>query len=83
MQGWAHGNEKFGINFHLRRKLFLIVNFHFSLAKAAMNTSHLCKLRKDYLTGIGNSARVLTKRLHFFIFPLPKAEQRPLRTCQL
>ncbi len=39
------------------------------------------KLHKDYLTGIG--AMLLTKLLHFFIFQLPKAEQTPLRTCQL
>jgi hypothetical protein len=30
------------------------------------------KLRKDYLTGIGHGAVVLTKRLHFLIFPIAK-----------
>jgi hypothetical protein len=54
----------------------------FSLVKAAMNATRLCKLRKDYPTGIGNGAMVLTKRLHFFIFQLPKAEERPLHTLQ-
>ncbi len=47
-----------------------------------MNATRLCKLRKDYPTGIGNGAMVLTKRLHFFIFQLPKAEERPLHTLQ-
>jgi hypothetical protein len=60
--------------------VFLIL---ISIVKAAMNAPHLCKLRKDYLTGIGKGAMVLTKRLHFFIFQLPKAEERPLRTCKL
>jgi hypothetical protein len=45
----------------VRNKKILIVIFHFSLVKATMNAPHLCKLRKDCLTGIGNGARVLTK----------------------
>jgi hypothetical protein len=32
----------------------------------------LVKLCKDYLTAIGHGAVVLTKRLYFFIFQLPK-----------
>jgi hypothetical protein len=75
--------KKFGINCPLWNKLFLAFIFHCSLLKAAMNAPHLCKLRKDYLKGIGQSAIVLTKYLHFLIFQLPKAEKRPLRTCQL
>jgi hypothetical protein len=67
----------------MRNKLFLIVIHRFSLVNAAMNALHFCKLRKDCLTGISHGAMVLTKRLHVFIFQLPKAEQRPLRTCQL
>ncbi len=76
-------DEKFGISCQLRNKLCLIVNHHFSLVKAAMNAPHLCKLRKACLTGTGHGATVLTKRLHFFIFQLPKAEQKPFRPCQL
>jgi hypothetical protein len=34
-------------------------------------------LHKDCHTGIGQGAMVFTKRLHFFIFRLPKAEQGP------
>jgi hypothetical protein len=68
--------KKFGINCQLQNKLVLIVIFHFSLIKAAMNASHLYKLHKDCLTGVGHGAMVLTKRLHFFIFQLPTAEQR-------
>jgi hypothetical protein len=30
-----------------------------------------------------NCVMLLTKRLDFFIFQLPKEEQRPLRICQL
>jgi hypothetical protein len=60
----------------------LIFIFHFALVKATMNAPHLCELRKDYLTGISHVTSVLTKRFHFFIFQLPMAEQRPLRTCQ-
>jgi hypothetical protein len=54
---------------------FFIFIFHFLLVKAAVNALHLCKLHKDCHTGIGHSAMVFTKRLHFFIFRLPKAEQ--------
>jgi hypothetical protein len=47
----------------LRKKIVVI--FHFSLVKAAMNAPHLCKLRKHCLTGNGHGAMV-----HFFIFPI-------------
>jgi hypothetical protein len=57
--------------------------FIFQFEKAAMNAPRLCQLCKDCLTGIGHGAKVLTKRLHFFIFQLPKAEKRPLRTGPL
>jgi hypothetical protein len=66
--------EKFGISWQLRNQLFI---FHFLLVKAAVNALHLCKLHKDCHTGIGQVAMVFTKRLHFFIFRLPKAEQGP------
>jgi hypothetical protein len=38
---------------------------------------------RNELHAFVNCAMVLTKRLNFFIFQLPKAEQRPLHTCQL
>jgi hypothetical protein len=60
--------KKFGINCQLWIKLYLIVIFHFSLVKIAMNAPRLCKLCKDYLTGIGQGAMVLSKCLQFFIF---------------
>jgi hypothetical protein len=55
----------------LLNKPFLIVIFHFSLVKAALNAPEL-----------SHAAMVSTKRLRFLIFNLPKAEQRPLRTFQ-
>jgi hypothetical protein len=76
-------DEKIGINCQLRNKLFLIVIHHFSLVKAAMNAPRLCKVCKDCLAGSCNGAMEFTKRLNFFIFQLPKVEQRQLRTCQL
>jgi hypothetical protein len=75
--------KEFGINCQLWNKLFLVVVFHFPLVKAAMNALPFSKSLKDYLIGIGHGTMVLTKRFHFFIFQLPKAEQRPLHTCQL
>jgi hypothetical protein len=59
----------FGINCQLWNKLF----HRHSLVKAAMNDQHLCKLRKECLTGICHGAMVLTKRLYFLIFQLSKA----------
>jgi hypothetical protein len=70
-------DEKFGVNCQFRVKLFLIFIFHFLLVKARINALHLCKLRKDCLTGSGHGAIVLKKCRYFFIFQLPKAEQRP------
>jgi hypothetical protein len=64
--------KKFGINGQLRNKLFMIVIHLSSLVKAAINAPRICKLRNG-----------VNKRLNFFFFQLPKAEQRPLRTCQL
>jgi hypothetical protein len=53
--------------------------FHFLLVKAAMNALHLCKLRKDCITGSGHGAIVLINASisSFLIFQLPRAEQRP------
>ncbi len=73
----------FGINCQLRNKLLLIQIHRFSLVKAAMNATKLCKLSKDCLTGICLGSMVLTKRLYFLIFRLPKAEQRLWRTSEL
>jgi hypothetical protein len=70
--------KKISINCQLRNKLFLLVIFNFPILKAVMNAPHRCKFRKDYLTDINHGAMVLTKRLHFFVFQLPKAEERPL-----
>jgi hypothetical protein len=39
--------QKYGINCQLCNKHFLIVNFHFSLVKAAMNAPRLCTLAMD------------------------------------
>jgi hypothetical protein len=36
---------------------FLIVIHPYSLVKATMNAPHICKLRKNYLTGILTSAQ--------------------------
>jgi hypothetical protein len=47
-------------------KPFFIVIYHYSLVKAAMNAAAFV-----------NCAMVLTKRLDFFFFQRPKAEQRP------
>jgi hypothetical protein len=70
-------DEKIGINCQFQEKLFIIFIFHFELVKARMNALHFCKLRKDCLSGSGHGTIVLTKCLYFFIFQLPKAEQRP------
>ncbi len=58
--------KKFIINGQMRNKLYLIVIYRFSLVKAAMNAVGVCKLRNG-----------VKKRLSFFFFQLPKAEQRP------
>jgi hypothetical protein len=75
--------KKFGITYQLVSLAncginFFFVIFHFSLVKATMKALHLCKLRKDCLAGIGHGKMALTKRLHFFIFQLPKAEHKTI-----
>ena len=37
--------EKFGFNCKMRNEPFLIVIYHFSLVKGAMNAARVCKLR--------------------------------------
>jgi hypothetical protein len=64
-------------------KLLLIVIFHYSLVKAAVNALQLCILCKDCLFGIDRGGMLPKKCLHFFIFQLSKVERRPLRTFQL
>jgi hypothetical protein len=39
--------KKFGFNFQMRNEPFLIVIYHSSLVKGAMNAVRLCKLRND------------------------------------
>jgi hypothetical protein len=62
--------KKFGINGQMRNKLFLIIIYRFSLVKATMTAVRV-------LCAFVNCAMVLTKRLMFFFFQLPNAEQRP------
>jgi hypothetical protein len=58
--------EKFGFNGQMRNEPILIVIYHSSLVKGAMNAAHVCKLRNG-----------VKKRLNFLFFDRPKAEQRP------
>jgi hypothetical protein len=58
--------KKIIINVHMRNKPFLIVIYHSSLVKAAINAARVCKLRNG-----------VKKSLNFFFFHWPKAEQRP------
>ncbi len=53
-------------NGQMRNKHFLIVIYHSSLVKAAMNAAHVCKLRNG-----------VKKSLDFLFFHWPKAEHRP------
>jgi hypothetical protein len=65
IQGFT--NEKFCFNCQMRNEPFLIVIYHSSLVKGAMNAARICKLRNG----------VKKKRLNFFFFHRAKAEQRP------
>ena len=60
--------KKIIINGQMRNKPFLIVIYHSSLVKAAMNAARVCKLRN----GVNKK-----KHLNFFFFQWPKAEQTP------
>jgi hypothetical protein len=53
--------EKFGFNCQMRNEPFLIVIYHPSLVKGAMNAARLCKLRNG-----------VKKRLNFFYFQWQK-----------
>ncbi len=59
--------KKIIINGQMRNKPFLIVIYHSSLVKAAMNAARICKLR--------NGVNKMPQFLLFFQWP--KAEQRP------
>ncbi len=59
---WAM--KKIIINGQMRNKPFLIVIYHSSLVKAAMNAARVCKLRNG-----------VHKHLNFFFFQWPNAEQ--------
>jgi hypothetical protein len=76
--------KKFGFIGQMRNELFLIVIYHSSLVKAAVNGLRICKLLRDRLTGTGHGATVFVAPLeyattchHFFIFQLSNAEQVP------
>jgi hypothetical protein len=59
--------KKFSFNGHMRNEPFLIVIYHSSLVKGAMNAARVCKLRKG-----------VKKPPQFLLFLSgPKAEQRP------
>ncbi len=59
--------KKIIINGQMRNKPFLIVIYHSSLVKAAMNAARICKLRN----GVNKTPQFL------LFFQWPKAEQRP------
>jgi hypothetical protein len=63
---YNRGMKKININCQMWNKHFLIVIYHSSLVRAAMNAGRICKLRN-----------CVKKRLNFFFFHWPKAEQRP------
>jgi hypothetical protein len=56
--------KKFGFNCQMRNEPFLIVIYHSSLVKGAMNAAHVCKLRNG-----------VKKRLNFFYFQWPNVDQ--------
>jgi hypothetical protein len=56
--------EKVRFNCQMRNEPFLIVSYHSSLVKGAMNAVRVCKLR--------NGAK---ERLNFFFFQWPKVDQ--------
>ena len=56
--------KKIIFNGQMRNELFLIVIYHSSLVKGAMNATRVCKLRN-----------VLKKRLNFFLFQWLKVNE--------
>ncbi len=69
---YKYAMKKFCFNCQMRNEPFSIVIYHSSLVKGAMNAARVCKMRNG-----------VKKRLNFFFFHRPKAEQRPQCTCQL
>jgi hypothetical protein len=59
--------EKIIINGQMRNKHFLIVIYHSSLVKAAMNAARICKLRN-----------CVKKSLNFFFFHRPKGRTKTI-----
>jgi hypothetical protein len=55
--------KKITYNGQMRNEHFLIVMYHSSLAKAAVNGLRICKLRRDRLTGTGHGATVFVAPL--------------------
>jgi hypothetical protein len=77
--------KKIIYNGQMRNEHFLIIIYHSSLVKAAVNGLRICKLRRDCLTSTGHGATVFVAPLEyattshqFFIFQLAKAEQGPI-----
>jgi hypothetical protein len=56
--------KKIIYNVQMRNEHFLIVIYHSSLVKGAMNAARVCKLRRS-----------VKKRLHFFFFQWSKVDQ--------
>ena len=56
--------KKFGFNCQMWNEPFLIVIYHSSLVKGAMNAARVCKLRNG-----------VKKSLTFFFFQWPKVDQ--------
>ncbi len=56
--------KKFGFNCQMRNETFLIVIYHSSVVKGAVNAARVCKKK--------NCAMVLKKRLNFFLFSVAK-----------
>jgi hypothetical protein len=90
LHGKAHNDTTLPLvlhrtNWQMRRENFFIlianckINY-FGLASFKNHDECKKNLREDCLAGIGRGAIVLTKSLHFYIFQLPKAEQRPFPT---
>jgi hypothetical protein len=55
--------KKFGFNSQMRNEPFLIVIYHFSLVKGAMNAARVCKLRNG-----------VKKTPQFLLFSMAKGE---------
>jgi hypothetical protein len=61
--------KKFGFNCQMRNETFLIVIYHSSLVKGAMNAARVCKLCNG-----------VKKRLNFFYIQWPKVRNEYLRS---